>query len=110
MRALGGTMAYASWWRAGSIIALALASGGGYLSMRGTRRPERFAEWRTCWLEAHALEEWPEAERRDMGRDPGSKIQEDRPGHAVLVVHATWAKSALRTEHVSGALAVELAL
>lgn len=109
-RAIRPTSSRPSWWHGTSIVALALLSGCGYLSMKGTRRPESLADWRTCWLEAHALEDWPEAERRDIGSDPGPKIQEDRSGHAVLVIHDVWAKSAFRTEHVSGELVVELGL
>jgi hypothetical protein len=82
----------------------------GYFSMTGTQRPSRYADWRACWLPSFALEPPSAEDLRAFGKDASSRIASDRPGSALLLLHADWAKSAFRTEAYSGEIVLQLAM
>jgi hypothetical protein len=89
------------------LTALALSGCGGYFSMAGTARPAHLSEWTTCILDAHELVESP----MKMDLDKNAVVpRSGRRDHAVFLAHATWGKSALRTEHAWGELLVALTL
>lgn len=104
-------MRHAVRWSERALAAAALAvlagvSGCARLTMAGTPRPARLAEWHACWLRSHELSPPAPEDVKDLGEKAGPRLSPGGPEHAVIVLHAKWAESWLRTEHVFGELTI----
>jgi hypothetical protein len=45
---------------------------------------------------------------KDLGQDAGARVEPGGPEHTVVLIHARWAESWIRTEHVGGELTLGL--
>jgi hypothetical protein len=90
-----------------SVVLALVAVGCGYFSMAGTSRPSRLADWDACWMPGYAFVPASAEERRERGEN-ATEITAGHEGKGMLILHATWAKSAFRTENWQGEMEVPL--